>query len=1334
MPKPRTARRTLCAGTAFALISAGLVVSATPASASIDPPAALSALDTAYTQDFDLLAPSGTGTEAANTPAGWSFVETGGNTTYTAGTGSSTTGDTYSFGSAGSVERALGSLDSNALQSTVGARLTNATGGTLTSLDVAFTAEQWRYGGTTVGADKSNFSWSVDAGASLTAGTWTSVPALDALSKVSSGTIGALDGNAAANRTAVSGTISALSIPAGQTIAIRWVPVNVTGSDDGLAIDDVSITPHGIPGGTPTDPTGTGTATPASVVQGGTTTVTVDTTPGTNPTSTGLAVSADLSAIGGSATTALLDDGNAPDATPGDGVFSASATVAAATTPGAKSLPFTVTDAQARSGSGSIALTVTSLTPCATADETIGSVQTSGPTGLTGQHTVQGVVVGDYEGASPALRGFYLQDAGDGDVATSDAVFVFEPDNANRVAVGDVVQVTGGAGESNGQTQLTSTTGIASCGTTGTVTPTDVTLPRSTPDDLEPFEGMLVRFPQELFVTEHFQLGRFGQVTLSQGGRLQQPTNVVAPGAPAIALQAQNNLRKIILDDANQAQNADPIVFGRGGQPLSATNTLRGGDTVTGVSGVLTYTWGGNAASPNAFRLRPLGSLGGASPDFQPTNPRPAAPSPVGGSLRAVGMNLLNYFNSFGTGPSSPCRGGTAGPVTDCRGADSQAEFDRQWPKTVSAIQALDADVIGVNEIENDGYGPTSALAHLVGKLNERLGAGTYAYLDVDARSGQVDALGGDAIKVGVLYKPAKVTPVGTTAVLNTAAFVGGGDSSPRNRATVAQAFEENATGARFILNPNHLKSKGSACTAPDAGDGQGNCNQVRVNAVAQLTQWLATDPTQTGDPDVLLVGDYNSYAMEDPITALQAAGFVHLVKTRLGADAYSYAFDGQWGYLDHALASASLDGQVTGVADYHINSDEPSILDYNTDFKSAGQIASLYAPDQYRVSDHDPVLIGLSLTAPNVAPTADDVQVTTAEDTAAAVTLSGSDANGDALTYSVTSQPSHGTLTGTAPNLTYTPALNYNGPDSFTYTVSDGTLTSAPATVSITVTPVNDAPTANAVSRTTAEDTAVSVTLSGSDVDGDALTYSVTSQPSHGTLTGTAPNLTYTPALNDNGPDSFTYTVSDGTLTSAPATVSITVTPVNDAPTATITGGTCVGDTAGALTVTTTDVDGDATTLSGASSNTTLVRASDIAVTGAGTSRTVTVTPVNGRSGSAVITLTVSDGLASTTTTFHVTVGTSAADTITGGTGVDVILGGNGDDTLRGGDGVDVLCGAKGSDRLIGDGGNDALSGGQGDDTLTGGTGADRFDGGQGKDVATDVNAGEGDTTVAIP
>ncbi|MGL5864701.1 MAG: ExeM/NucH family extracellular endonuclease, partial [Dermatophilaceae bacterium] len=320
---------------------------------------------------------------------------------------------------------------------------------------------------------------------------------------------------------------------------------------------------------------------------------------------------------------------------------------------------------------------------CDAAATPVGTVQGSGDAAaVTGPVTLRGTVIGDYEGPSPALRGFYLQDAGDDDPATSDGIFVVGAD-ADRVALGDLVTVSGTAGEFQGQTQISSST-VTACGTSS-ATPVDVTLPVASATALERYEGMLVRMPQPLTVTESFQLGRFGQVVVSSGRRLKQPTNVVAPGAAANALQASNALNRLIVDDATNAQNPDPIVVGRGGQPLTASNTLRGGDTVTGATGVLTYTWAGNAASGNAYRLRPVGALGGAA-EFAAVNERPTAPDDVGGSIRVVGMNLLNYFTTTDGLPDrvDNCRGGTQGAATDCRGADTPEEFARQWPKTVA--------------------------------------------------------------------------------------------------------------------------------------------------------------------------------------------------------------------------------------------------------------------------------------------------------------------------------------------------------------------------------------------------------------------------------------------------------------------------------------------------------------------------------------------------------------------------------------------------------------------------------------------------------------------------
>jgi predicted extracellular nuclease len=347
----------------------------------------------------------------------------------------------------------------------------------------------------------------------------------------------------------------------------------------------------------------------------------------------------------------------------------------------------------------------------------------------------------------------------------------------------------------------------------------------------------------------------------------------------------------------------------------------------------------------------------------------------VGGSLKVASVNLLNYFNTFNPTPTTPgCNAGVGGAALDCRGADSQAEFDRQWPKTIAAITGTGADVIGVMELENDGYAAASAIQDLVARLNSATAPGTYAFIDADATTGQANVLGSDAIRVAILYRPAKVTPVGATAVLNTGAFglfsLSGGGSIQRNRPALAQAFQENGSSQRFTVVANHLKSKGSGCSDnagpigpdPDTGDGQGNCNLTRALAAQELAAWLATDPTGTGTPNTLIIGDMNSYAKEDPITAFRNAGYADLIAERLGVDAYSYAFDGQWGYLDHALASPLLRNQVTGVAEWHINADEPGVLDYNTDFKTLALQASLYNADQYRASDHDPVIVGLTL------------------------------------------------------------------------------------------------------------------------------------------------------------------------------------------------------------------------------------------------------------------------------------------------------------------------------------------------------------------------------------
>ncbi|RJQ74697.1 ExeM/NucH family extracellular endonuclease [Pseudonocardiaceae bacterium YIM PH 21723] len=594
---------------------------------------------------------------------------------------------------------------------------------------------------------------------------------------------------------------------------------------------------------------------------------------------------------------------------------------------------------------------------CTSPTVSIGSVQGTGDVSPVAGQTVsvRGTVVGDYEGASPALRGFYLQDSGDGNPATSDGIFVFT-NAANSVSVGDNVQVTGSVSEFQGQTQLTPGQ-VEACGSSSNVTPTDVTLPNADPQTLEKYEGMLVRFHQQLTVTEHFQLGRFGQVVVSSGGRLRQPTaDIRATDTAAVqAKQQANDLNRLIIDDPAQSQNPDPIVFGRGGQPLSASNTLRGGDTVTDPVGVLTYTWSGNAASGNAYRLRPGNALGGAA-SFDVGNERPAAPPAVGaGGIKVASANLLNFFTQF-TG----CTFGTQGGPADCRGANNQQEYQRQLAKEVASLRFLNADVIGYMEMQNNGYGSASAVQALVNALNAVDGPGSWAFVDPDAATGVADVAGTDAIKAGLLYRTAAVSPVpGKTFVDQNAVF---------ERRPVAQTFSTGG-GARFTVVANHFKSKGSCpASGPDTDqhDGQACWNARRTQQATELANWVGnTVIPAADDPDVLIVGDLNAYAGEDPVAVLESAGYVNLIKQYQGAEAYSYGFDGQWGYLDHALASVSLAGQATGAGDAHHNADEPSVLDYNTEFKTPGQVSSLYAPDRFRTSDHDPVVIGLDPGAP---------------------------------------------------------------------------------------------------------------------------------------------------------------------------------------------------------------------------------------------------------------------------------------------------------------------------------------------------------------------------------
>jgi uncharacterized protein len=893
-------------------------------------PIIITALGTPVTENFDSLANSGT----TNTllPTGFALTESGGgardNEQYGADNGGSTTGDTYSYGSTGSTERALGGLQSGTLIPTIGACFMNNTGSTIGELAISYTGEQWRLG-TTGRADRLDFQYSTDA-TSLTTGIWTDVDSLD-FSSPNTSTGGALDGNAAANRTNVSFTITGLSIANGSTFFIRWNDFNAASSDDGLAVDLFSLTAN---------------AGPADVAP-----TVSSTTPVNNATN--IAVDANISltfseavnvtgawftisgATSGSHTAAVT--GGPTTFTLNPDLDFANNEVVTVTIVASQVTDQDLIDPPDNMASNFVwTFTTVPANICDSTFTPIYTIQGSGTsTPLAGQTiTTKGVVTGDFQGAT-GLNGFYIQDAtGDGNPATSDGIFV---SSNTAVNAGDTVLVMGTAAEAFSQTVISPVTSVVVCPTIGSISPTPVTLPIANTSDWERYEGMLITVTDSstgpLTATEVFTLGRFGEVVVSSGGRLFNPTNYVTPGAAASAEQSLNDRRRLLIDDGSNVGNPAVVPY-----IPTTTDVFRNGYTTQSVTGVLAFDF-------SNYRLHPTTPV-----SWTASNPRPTAPTPLGGATtRVAAMNVLNYFTTIDTGNDVP------------RGADSPAEFTRQRAKTVAALVGLDADVVGFMEMENNG---ATAVNDLVTAVNAALPNPADHYTVI---GDPANGYGTDAIKVTIIYRAAVVTAVGASLSDNNAIF---------DRFPVAQTFQQVSDGAKFTVVANHFKSKGCGGASGanlDLGDGQSCWNLKRTQQASALLNFINnTVIPAAGDPDVFIIGDLNSYAKEDPITTLTSGGYVNLISTFVGAGnaAYSFAFQGQSGYLDHALASSSLVAQITGVAEWHINSDEPIARDYNDNIDSFPPSNGnddelnqpyLYEPIAYRASDHDPVLIGFS-------------------------------------------------------------------------------------------------------------------------------------------------------------------------------------------------------------------------------------------------------------------------------------------------------------------------------------------------------------------------------------
>jgi len=565
--------------------------------------------------------------------------------------------------------------------------------------------------------------------------------------------------------------------------------------------------------------------------------------------------------------------------------------------------------------------------------------------------TVEAIIVGDFQNNVGAdngqLRGFYIQEEdvdADANAQTSEGIFVYDGSGGVDVAIGDKVRVTGEVKEHYGLTEIDADSVEILASAQALPVATEMSLPVVSTDAFENVEGMRVAFPQALTISEYYNFDRFGEIVLAQPlageQRPMTPTAMEAPDSAAYAARAEANaLSRITLDDGRTSQNPDPAMH-PSGAVFDLSNRFRGGDLVQGAEGVMDYRF-------SLYRLQPT-----VGANHIVANPRPTLVPHVGGDMKVASFNVLNYFTTLDQD------GNLCGPsALGCRGADNATEFTRQRDKIIAAIAEIDADIVGLIEIENNA---TTAINDLVVGLNDAMGPGTYAALNTGT-------IGGDAIKVAFIYKPSSVSTSGAFAVLDSS--VDSRFIDDKNRPTLAQTFEQTSNGAKLTVVVNHFKSKGSNCNAlgdPDAGDGQGNCNGVRTDAAEAMRDWLMTDPTNSGDKDILIIGDLNAYDKEDPITALTAAGYNDLIHTYEGEEAYTYVFSGQFGYLDYALANTSLNSQVNSARVWHINADEPDILDYDTSYKKAAQ-DTLYEANAFRSSDHDPVIVGLTLNAPPI-------------------------------------------------------------------------------------------------------------------------------------------------------------------------------------------------------------------------------------------------------------------------------------------------------------------------------------------------------------------------------
>ncbi|MBU2872807.1 ExeM/NucH family extracellular endonuclease [Marinobacter salexigens] len=559
---------------------------------------------------------------------------------------------------------------------------------------------------------------------------------------------------------------------------------------------------------------------------------------------------------------------------------------------------------------------------CGDAATPISEIQGRGDTSpLVGHRvTVEGVLTFNAR-MEGGFDGFYLQQADgetDNNPETSEALFIYTRKKTGMP--GERLRVTGTVKEFHNLTELVDIKTIKSCGPADLPKPQNLTL--LWPNALESMENMRVRVTQPLTIIDSWNLARFGELTLAAGDQIM-PTEYMEPGPQAAQIAGRNRQQRLLLDDGRGAREPDPIPWPPDG--LTGKNTIRSGDRIHNISGILDYRFG-------AWRVQPE-----RPPVFETVNARRPAPArPDTPHIRVMTMNLENYFNGDGRGMGFPTS----------RGASTALALGVQHRRLVEAMRRPDPDILAISELESDGYSETSAIAQLAEALGPE-----WAFVATPNADGR------DQIRTGILYRHDRIVAEAQPERLKTGLF------NTQGRPPLAQTFRPKGQRLAVRLAVPHLKSKsckGATGRDQDRNDGQGCYAQRRVDATRALVEWLEQLPQVPDLAGTLITGDLNSYFREAPLQALQRAGFTSMVHhfhpcTAHECDHYTYRYKGEKGSLDYAFASSSLKPRVLSAQTWTINADEPPALGYRNNLSGT-------AVSPWRSSDHNPIITDIQL------------------------------------------------------------------------------------------------------------------------------------------------------------------------------------------------------------------------------------------------------------------------------------------------------------------------------------------------------------------------------------